>query len=137
MKTEKIEIGKFKAECPEDTLLFVVVESDGESGLYLNGNALRLTGHAFSGIAKMYEKKGTRGYLTAAELAAGLKVINDAVGPDYKLSVSYKGEELVSGFKDRSDDEKELIRFLSDVLMKALDDTEKKEDEDDDDDYDD
>ena len=130
-KMEKIEIGKFKAEFPEDTLLLIVADSDGESGLYLNGNALRLTSKVFTAIAEMYNQRGTRGYFTAAELSAGLDVINDAVGPDYKLTVSYKGKELVNGFKDKSDEERALIEFLAEALINY---TSKKKEEDDSDD---
>ena len=131
MKMNKVEIGKIKAEVPENATVFFVADCDGESGIYLNGSSLRIKSLAFTGIAKMYEKKGTEGYLTAAELAAGLDVINDELGPNYKLSVSYKGKELTT---DASADEKKRARLLAGVLMEFLKRKEMAEEDDNNDD---
>ena len=129
MKMNKVEIGKIKAEVPENATIFCVADCDGEKGIYLNGSSLRIKSLAFTGIAKMYEKKGTEGYLTAAELAAGLAVINDELGPNYKLSVSYKGEELT---RDKSDEKN--ARLLAGVLMEFLKYKEMAEEDDNNDD---
>ena len=131
MKTNKVEIGKIKAEVPENATVFCVADSDGESGVYLNGSSLRIKSLVFTGIARMYEKKGTDGYFAAAELAAGLEVINDAVGPDYKLSVSYKGEEVVRG---KSDEEEKSARLLAEMLMDFLKNRKTTEEDDNNDD---
>lgn len=130
MKTNKVEIGKIKMEVPENATVFCVAVDGDESGLYLNGSSLRLKSLAFTGIARMYTQKGTDGYFTAAELAAGLELISDAIGPDYKLSVSYKGEELVG---DKSKEQEKRAKLLADMLMEALEAKRKMEDDDDDD----
>ena len=130
MKMNKVEIGKIKAEVPENATIFCVADCDGESGIYLNGSSLHIKSLAFTGIAKMYEKKGTEGYLTAAELEAGLAVINDELGPNYKLSVFYKGKELT---RDKSD-EKKRARLLAGVLMDILKCKEMAEEDDNNDD---
>ena len=129
MKMKKVEIGKIKAEVPENATVFCVAACDGESSIYLNGSFLHINSLAFTGIAKMYEKKGTEDYLTAAELAAGLSVINDVLGPNYKLSVSYKGKELTM---DKSDEK--TARLLAGVLMEFLKRKEMAEEDDNNDD---
>ena len=132
---KEAELAGVKAQVNDK--VHVIILSGGENPLakgsgtmFMNGNSIHLKMLLFTALTECFKKKSMDGYFTAAEIAAGMDMLNEVVGPDIKVTVSYKGKELKYDPElDKKSPEELMLMLLEKALNNIISKTKEGKDD--------